>query len=72
MRNLWRRSRELNRTAVHYGDIARVASKPAGPGRGHKRQANEDAMKTAQTVLNKPKPTNDELRDALSKLTEQH
>ena len=58
-------------STVNYDDTVRNASCPAGPGRGRKRQADEDALKTAQAVLKKSKPTNDELRDALGKLTEQ-
>ena len=62
------------RVSVSYDDTVRNASCPAGPGRGHKRQvpADEGALKTAQNVLKKPKPTNEELRAALNKLTEQH
>ena len=57
---------------VNYDDTVRCATCPAGPGRGHKRQASDDVLHTAQAILKKPKPTNEELREALSKLTEQH
>ena len=58
------------RTAMDYDDTVRLPSLQAGSGRGHKRQADVKALKTAQAVLKKPKTTNEELRDALCKLTE--
>ena len=60
-----------NRTAVDYDDTVRIASCPAGPGRGHKRQP-ESALVGADAVLKKSKASNEELRQALGALTEEH
>jgi len=59
-------------TAVNYDDSARVASKPAGPGRGHTGKRPADALEQAVTALKKPRASAEELRDALGKLTEQY
>jgi hypothetical protein len=57
---------------LNYDDTARRGTREAGPGRGNKRLSDGEALATAQAILKKPKPTNEELRDALCKLTEQH
>lgn len=44
-----------NRTAVDYDDTVRIASCPAGPGRGHKRQP-ESALVGADAVLKNQRP----------------
>ena len=59
------------RTAVAYDDTVRIASYPAGPGRGHKRQP-ETALAGAEAVLKKPKASSEELRAALGKLCQEH
>ena len=56
-----------------YDDTARSATRPAGPGRGHTgKRAGEDAVQEADRVLKKPKASDQEMRHALGRLTEEH
>lgn len=59
---------------INYDDTARVAAKPAGPGRGHtgKRPATATALDQADAVLKKPSAGAEELRDALVHLAAEH
>ena len=59
------------RTAVPYDDTVRLPSRPAGPGRGHKRQP-DSALTEAEALMKKPKAGAEELRAALGKLCQEH
>jgi hypothetical protein len=55
----------------NYDDTVRVHSKPAGPGRGHKREP-ESAFHHAEAVLKKAKPSYEEVYGTLKKLTSEY
>ena len=57
---------------IKYGDTARTASKPAGPGRGHTGKRPATPLDQADAVLKKPRASAKELRDALALLSEEH
>ena len=57
-----------------YDDTTREHSKPAGPGRGHKREPDsaDSAFHQAEVVLKKAKPSYAEVYSTLKKLTSEH
>jgi hypothetical protein len=56
-----------------YDDTVRVASKPAGPGRGKQFQKRPlSGFDQAEWVLKKAKPSYEELHTTLCKLTDEH
>jgi hypothetical protein len=56
---------------MDYDDTMRLPSRPAGPGRGHKRRP-ETALGQAEAMIKKPKASAEELRTALGKLCQEH
>ena len=59
---------------VQYSEATTRASRVAGPGRGRKgeRVTSDGAVDEAERVLKKPKPSEQEWRHALGRLTQEH
>ena len=58
---------------INYDDTARRATRIAGPGRGHtEKRCGEDAVGEAERVLKKPKASEEEMRHAFGRLTDEH